>query len=131
MVIIMMKMNAGKEKGTGRRKAEAPMRLKVEQIENKGPVCGKGEGARRREARGPRRKKEGQKVDERLERFQAIDQSQRRDDHGGVVRSLDTNLSCFVSTNRDMAVIWARFAGPASIARRTLAKYRNSDYHLQ
>ncbi|KYM84439.1 hypothetical protein ALC53_05225 [Atta colombica] len=42
-VIIMMKMNARKEKGTevGRCGAEAPMRLKVEQIENKGPVCGR------------------------------------------------------------------------------------------
>ncbi|TGZ32125.1 hypothetical protein DBV15_01039 [Temnothorax longispinosus] len=105
-VIIMMKMNAGKEKGTGvgRRDAEAPMRLKVEQIENKGAVCGKGEGAWRREARGPRRKKEGQKVDERPERFRTIDQSQRRDDRGGVVRSLDANLSCFAPTNRDMAI---------------------------
>lgn len=62
-VIIMMKMNAGKEKGArvGRREAKAPMRLKVEQIENKGPVLWKGEGAGREKARGPRRKKEGQK----------------------------------------------------------------------
>lgn len=62
-MIIMMKMNAGKEKGTGvgQCEAKASMRLKVEQIENKGPVCGRGKGTRRREARDPRRKKEGQK----------------------------------------------------------------------
>lgn len=62
-VIIMMKMNARKEKGAGvgRREAKAPMRLKVEQIENKVQYCGRGVRAGRREARGPRRKKEGQK----------------------------------------------------------------------
>jgi len=54
-------MNAGKEKGTGvgRREAKVPMLLKVEQIENKGPVCGRGrgqggerQGARRGKKRG-------------------------------------------------------------------------------
>lgn len=64
-VIIMMKMNARKEKGTevGRCGAEAPMRLKVEQIENKGPVCGRGEGGggKVERGKGPEEEKRGVK----------------------------------------------------------------------
>lgn len=56
-------MNARKEKGTevGRCGAEAPMRLKVEQIENKGPVCGRGGGGKVERGKGPEEEKRGVK----------------------------------------------------------------------
>lgn len=55
-------MNAGKEKGAGvgRREAEAPMRLKVVQIENKGPVWKGGESTKEGD-KGPEEEKRGAK----------------------------------------------------------------------
>ncbi|KYQ52794.1 hypothetical protein ALC60_08083 [Trachymyrmex zeteki] len=63
MTVIIMMMNARKEKGTevGRCGAEAPMRLKVEQIENKGPVCGRGGGGKVERGKGPEEEKRGVK----------------------------------------------------------------------
>lgn len=92
-----------------RREAKAPVCLQVEQIETKVQHHKTGE-----RWRGPGGgKKRGEKMDERPERSRAVGQSRRRDDRGGVVRTLGAILSCFVLTNREIAMIRVRsFRGP-------------------
>lgn len=119
--IIMMKMNARKEKGA--REAEVPLRLEVEQIETKVRLGKRGN-------KGPEeKKKRGKKNDEGPERFRVASQSRRRDHCGGVVQTLGANISYFVPTNRDIAVIWVCISG-APIVRRILAKYHNSSLSM-